>query len=249
MPAPALPAPVRRAEAGFACHIPASRAAPRRAACEVVLLPWQAAGRGRGTRWVGLVLAGAGAGGGQAEGANGLRIHTGEARVPHGTVCHVASLHGTPRWAERLQRAVCSAIQSSSIAMCQPDAGRTERLGVHVRAAGRRGDQSTQGPQDGQHLRASAGWPQLRLLACAYTDAHAGWVGTVARVACCPTRTRHAGPHHARRAPGLFMYRPSAGCCVPPKGSECGATSVYRTCCRPRNNRCARPHTAECRQM
>ena len=101
----------------------------------------------------------------------------------------------------------------------------------------------------GQHLRASAGWPQLRLLACAYTDAHAGWVGTVARVACCPTRTRHAGPHHARRAPGLFMYRPSAGCCVPPKGSECGATSVYRTCCRPRNNRCARPHTAECRQM
>ena len=99
VPAPALPAPVRRAEAGFACHIPASRAAPRRAACEVVLLPGKAAGRGRGTRRVGLVLAGAGAGGRQAEGANELRIHTGEARVPLGTVCHLASVHGTPRWA------------------------------------------------------------------------------------------------------------------------------------------------------
>ena len=44
--------------------------------------------------------------------------------------------------------------------MCQPDAGRTERLGVRVRAAGRRGDQSTQGPQGGR-WEASSGKRRL----------------------------------------------------------------------------------------
>jgi hypothetical protein len=34
--------------------------------------------------------------------------------------------------------------------------------------------------------------------------------------ACC--RAARGMPHHARRAPGLFMYRPSAGFCVPPIG-------------------------------